>query len=311
MQNQKFGIELEFTGLTRGKAAGVIADYFGTSKTHEGGNYDIYSAKDRQGRVWQVMSDASIRCEKKERGRRVSASSQYSAEVVSPILGYDDMADLQEIVRQLRKAGAIANKSCGIHVHVGAENHTPQSLKNLICLTAQKEDILYKALQIDTQRLHYCKKVNQELVDVVTRRKPRTLEALADLWFAGSDYGRGNRYHESRYAGLNLHPLLSGRRKAIEFRLFNGTTHAGEVKSYIQFCLAVSHMALTKKKASSQRTVSDNEKYSMRCFLLRLGLNGDEYKTCRHHFIKNLEGNSAWRHGTPQSAPHELELAIA
>ena len=64
---------------------------------------------------------------------------------------------------------------------------------------------------------------------------------------------------------------------------------------YIQFSLAVSHQALTQKKASARKTVTDNEKYAFRCWMLRLGLSGDEFKTCRLHFLKILEGNAAWR----------------
>ena len=103
-----------------------------------------------------------------------------------------------------------------------------------------------------------------------------------------------DHYNDTRYHGLNLHATFT--KGTVEFRLFNSTTHAGEIKAYIQFCLAVSHQALTQKKASARRTVTDNEKYAFRCWMLRLGLNGDEFKTCRLHFLKHLEGNSAWRH---------------
>lgn len=81
----------------------------------------------------------------------------------------------------------------------------------------------------------------------------------------------------------------------IEFRLFNSTLHAGEVKSAIQLCLAVSHQALIQKSARHSKTQSDNEKYTFRTWLLRLGLIGDEFKTARHHLLKNLDGNIAWK----------------
>lgn len=41
--------------------------------------------------------------------------------------------------------------------------------------------------------------------------------------------------------------------------------------------------------------MSDNEKYTFRTWLLRLGLIGDEFKTARHHLLKNLDGNIAWK----------------
>lgn len=296
MRTQQFGIEMEMTGITRERAAQVIAGYFGTASSFRGGVYGAYEAIDRQGRVWKAVSDASIVCQKKAAsGGKSMAGREYSCEVVSPILTYGDIADLQEVVRQLRHAGAFVNKSCGIHIHVDASKHTPATLTNLVNLMAQKEDILYRALQIAPDRLQYCKKVNEDLLEVINRRKPKTLPELADMWYAGCYDSRDAHYNRSRYRGLNLHATFT--KGTIEFRLFNATTHAGEIKSYIQFCLALSQQALSQKKASCRRSVTDNEKYCMRCWLLRLGLNGDEFKTCRHHMTKNLTGDSAWRHG--------------
>ena len=293
MRTQRFGIEIEMTGITREKAAKVIAEYFGTESFYIGTYYETYGAKDRQGRTWKATYDSSIIAQKKERGRTVGASDAYKCEIVSPILTYEDMADLQEIVRQLRHSGAFVNNQCGIHIHVDASRYTPQTLRNLVNIIASKEDILYKALQIDPARMRWCKKTNEKLLETINRKKPETMEALKDIWYAGSSRGRNEHYNDTRYHGLNLHSTFT--KGTVEFRLFNSTTHAGEIKAYIQFCLAVSHQALTQKKASARKTVTDNEKYAFRCWMLRLGLSGDEFKTCRLHFLKHLEGNSAWR----------------
>lgn len=293
MRTQRFGIEIEMTGITREKAAKVIAEYFGTESFYIGTYYETYGAKDRQGRTWKATYDSSIIAQKKERGRTVSANENYKCEIVSPILTYEDMADLQEVVRQLRHSGAFVNDQCGIHIHVDASRYTPQTLRNLVNIIASKEDILYKALRIDPARLRWCKKTNEKLLETINRKKPETMEALKDIWYAGSSRGRNEHYNETRYHGLNLHSTFT--KGTVEFRLFNSTTHAGEIKAYIQFCLAVSHQALTQKKASARKTVTDNEKYAFRCWMLRLGLSGDEFKTCRLHFLKHLEGNSAWR----------------
>lgn len=293
MRTQKFGIEIEMTGITREKAAKVIAEYFGTESFYIGTYYETYGAKDRQGRTWKATYDSSIIAQKKERGRTVGANDTYKCEIVSPILTYEDLPDLQEVVRQLRHSGAFVNSQCGIHIHVDASRYTPQTLRNLVNIIASKEDILYKALQIDPARLRWCKKTNERLLETINRKKPETMEALKDIWYAGSNRGRMEHYNETRYHGLNLHSTFT--KGTVEFRLFNSTTHAGEIKAYIQFCLAVSHQALTQKKASARKTVTDNEKYAFRCWMLRLGLSGDEFKTCRLHFLKHLEGNAAWR----------------
>ena len=293
MRTQRFGIEIEMTGITRKKAAEAIAEYFGTESFYLGTYYKTYGAKDRQGRTWKATYDSSIIAQKKSRGRTVQAADEYKCEVVSPILTYGDMADLQEIVRRLRHSGAFVNSQCGIHIHVDAGRYTPQTLRNLVNIIASKEDILYKALRIDPARLRWCKKTNERLIEAINRKKPQTMEALKDIWYAGSTRGRDEHYNDTRYHGLNLHSTFT--KGTVEFRLFNSTTHAGEIKAYIQFCLAVSHQALTQKKASARKTVTDNEKYAFRCWMLRLGLSGDEFKTCRLHFLKHLEGNSAWR----------------
>ena len=293
MRTQRFGIEIEMTGITRKKAAEAIAEYFGTESFYLGTYYKTYGAKDRQGRTWKATYDSSIIAQKKSGGRTVQAADEYKCEIVSPILTYGDMADLQEIVRRLRHSGAFVNSQCGIHIHVDASRYTPQTLRNLVNIIASKEDILYKALRIDPARLRWCKKTNEKLLEAINRRKPQTMEALKDIWYAGSTRGRDEHYNDTRYHGLNLHSTFT--KGTVEFRLFNSTTHAGEIKAYIQFCLAVSHQALTQKKASARKTVTDNEKYAFRCWMLRLGLSGDEFKTCRLHFLKHLEGNSAWR----------------
>lgn len=296
MKTQHFGIEIEMTGITRSKAASLMATFFGTGrKYHEGGAYDTYIAEDRQGRKWKAMNDSSLFPEKKAGGRTVEATTNYRTEVVSPILSYDDIPSLQELIRTLRRAGAFANSSCGIHIHVGAELFTPKTLRNLVNVFYSKEDLIYRALSINPGREHrYCRKTDERFLRELNKKRPATMAKFADLWYMEAPCGRNMHYNSSRYHGLNLHATFT--KGTVEFRLFNGTLHAGEIKAYIQFCLAMTHQALTQKKASARKTETDNEKYAFRCWMLRLGLIGDEFKTCRHHLLKNLTGNAAWRH---------------
>lgn len=298
MKSQKFGIEIEMTGITRHQAAAAIAKYFGNPVDHEGGSYDTRKVRDSQGRVWKIVSDASI---KPQRGNSPVEETSYRVEFVSPVLEYSDIPTLQEVVRTLRKAGAKVNSSCGIHVHIDAAIHNANSLRNIINIMASKEDMLYKALQIHSSRAsRWCKKVRETLVDKINRQKPSSLAQLADLWYEGNTDGRYSHYNSTRYSGLNLHNVWY--RGTVEFRCFNSTLHAGEVKSYIQLALAVSHQALTQKRASATKTTSTNERFTFRTWLLRMGLIGDEFETARQHLLKHLEGDSAWRYGREQAA---------
>ncbi len=89
----------------------------------------------------------------------------------------------------------------------------------------------------------------------------------------------------------------------VEFRLFNGTTHAGEVKAHIQLCLAIAAKAKTAACASTKKQRPYNPasaKYDMRVFLLRLGMIGNEFKNTRMHLLKNMPGSTAWKHGRPE-----------
>lgn len=295
MKTQYFGIEIELTGITRYQAATTIAAYFGTSLDHQSASYGSYKVTDRQGRTWQVVKDGSITAEKKTNGTRTSAGDDYKVEVVSPKSRYEDIEDIQELIRRLRKAGAFANSSCGIHIHVDAANHTAKTLRNLVNLMASKEDMLYRALEVDEARMRrFCQKVNGGLVQDINRTKPATMEALRTLWYKPYSGETSMHYHASRYHGLNFHSVFT--KGTVEFRLFNSTTHAGKIKAYIQLCLAISHQAIAQRGASARKTATTNEKFTFRTWLLRLGLIGDEFKTARQHLLEKLEGNSAWRY---------------
>lgn len=219
MRTQRFGIEIEMTGITRHQAANVIAGLFVRNASYVGGSYDTYLAKDSQGRSWKVMRDSSIRCESKH-GR---ASGYYSVEVVSPICRYEDIETIQEIVRRLRKNGGMVNSSCGIHVHVDASPHTPKTLRNIVNIMAAKEELLYKALQINVERERFCKKTDITFLERMDQHRPRSMDEIECLWYNGRG-GRDRHYDQSRYHALNLHSVFS--KGTIEFRLFNSTLHA-------------------------------------------------------------------------------------
>ncbi len=288
MKNQTFGIELEMNRILRTKAAQVIAEHFGTTASHP--DYTCYKTQTIRmpdGRVWKVMRDSSI-----------PGPDAEKTEVVSPICRWEDIETVQAIIRALREAGAQAHSSCGIHVHIGLGQHTPKTLRNLVNIVNAKEDLLTQALQISPERRErWCQEVDPYFLQVLNRRRPTTSEQLAQLWYDDRDweYHAHDHYDRSRYHLLNLHAVWQ--KGTIEFRAFNSTLHAGEIKAYIQLCMAISHQALTVSTASPTRPVTDNPAYTFRCWLLRLGLNGEEFKTARTHLLKHLPGNAAWRNG--------------
>ncbi|MFR2687800.1 hypothetical protein [Roseburia intestinalis] len=83
----------------------------------------------------------------------------------------------------------------------------------------------------------------------------------------------------------------------INFTWFPYTVDGDDIAAYTQFISRLCDMARDAKRVSSKPTETDNDKYAFRCFLLKLGFIGKEYKTARKILLRNLTGNSAFRCG--------------
>ena len=296
MKKQTIGVEIEMSNISKKRTAQVVARYFGTESTvrYEGGSYDVWVCKDSKGRTWKAMHDSSIR-------------GVETAELTTPILTYDDLEDLLAVVKALRHAGAISNPQhgCGVHIHIGANGHTAGTLRNLANIMASHESLLIDALNLDRNRINsYCATVDPRFLERLNRKKPKTMSALADIWYQDTYGSRTVHYNSTRYHMLNLHATFT--KGTIEFRLFQfdnpgngrkGGIHGGQLRTYIQLCLALSQMAKEVKTASPKPQQNENPKYAMRTWLLRLGFIGDEFKTARYILTKRLDGDAAFRSG--------------
>ncbi len=300
MKNQTIGVEVEMNSIARSRAA-KVAEYFGTGRyenTAGRNGYSTWSAWDAEGREWKFQKDVSI-----------SGPDDEKCELVTPILHYSDIETLQELCRQLRHNGAKsdASRGCGVHIHIGANGHTPQTLRNLANIMASHESLIAEALKLDSYRIsRYCRTVDPNFLRKVNAKKPTTMAALADIWYTsqGANYGRTQHYNDSRYHMLNYHATFT--KGTVEFRLFQfdeptaerrGGIHAGQLKSYIQLCLALSQLAKDVRTASPKPQQNENPKYAMRTWLLRLGFIGEEFATARDFLTRNLSGDTAFRHG--------------
>lgn len=81
----------------------------------------------------------------------------------------------------------------------------------------------------------------------------------------------------------------------LKFPWFRFCTEPETVSAYAHFIGALCTTAKQQKRVTAKEKDVDNEKYAFRCFLLRLGLIGDEYKTARKVLLKNLTGNAAYK----------------
>ena len=93
----------------------------------------------------------------------------------------------------------------------------------------------------------------------------------------------------------------------LKFPWFSGSLTAAEVNAYARFIGALCAMAKNQHRVTATEKAYDNEKYAFRCFLLRLGFIGPEYKEERKFLLSKLTGSSAFRNGQP--SPEEVPEA--
>lgn len=296
LKNQLFGVEVEMTGITREKAARLVAGVLGTTPSHPESNcYHTRTIADQAARKWKIMRDSSITPIRND--DTIEPLDEYRVEFVTPPLNYSDIELLQNIIRKLRENGAKAHSSCGIHIHVDGANHTAVSLRRLVNFMTARQDLIYEALQIGARESNWCHKLNKTLLDAMKKDKNLTKEKAEEIWYsrANDGYCGGidhQHYNSTRYHGVNLHSFFT--KGTVEFRLFNSTLYAGKIKAYIQFCLAVSAWAITSQEKIVFRSMegySPEQKVTIMRNILthRLGLYGDEFKTCRLHLMTPLK----------------------
>lgn len=296
LKNQLFGVEVEMTGITREKAARLVAGVLGTTPSHPESNcYHTRTIADQAARKWKIMRDSSITPIRND--DTSEPLDEYRVEFVTPPLNYSDIELLQNIIRKLRENGAKAHSSCGIHIHVDGANHTAVSLRRLVNFMTARQDLIYEALQIGDRESSWCHKLNKTLLDAMKKDKYFTKEKAEEIWYSRANDGycggiNHQHYNSTRYHGVNLHSFFT--KGTVEFRLFNSTLHAGKIKAYIQFCLAVSAWAITSQEKIVFRSMDgytpEQKVTIMRNILThRLGLYGDEFKTCRLHLMTPLK----------------------
>ncbi|MCD8109144.1 MAG: virulence protein [Clostridiales bacterium] len=149
-----------------------------------------------------------------------------------------------------------------------------------------------------------------------TSEEPETAEtgiASSSTWLTISlpldkvDAGKLTRILEAKgklikkALGVDSLPIEIGE-AAISFPWFQELPDADTSTAYTHFISALCKMSREQKRVTATEKEVDNEKYAFRCFLLRLGFIGEEYKTDRKILLKNLTGSSAFKSGARKEA---------
>ena len=284
LSEMTFGIELEYDRISTRKAAETVAAAVRGTYHYEGAHLSNWVVTMPDGRKWNCETDASV-----SRG----------SETVSPILRFSDIPMLQDVVRALRRAGAKAGGGAGLHIHVGAAQMTPKQIQNLVKIFYKQEELIVKGCGTAENRLGwYTRRTDREFVDKMLKIRNPTMANLADAYYHGQN--RYSHYSDARYRTLNLHNLWNGNKHTVEFRFFEATTHAGEIRTNALLALSIVRKAMDAKAASARNQRPYNAasaRYDLRVFLLRLGWIGEMFKAPRKHLLKRMPGSAAWKDG--------------
>jgi len=326
LANIFFGVEVEMSMPSRYSGTSLLAD--GLREAGVLRAQGSSCAHDTQGRVWNIVSDCSV-------SGSVGFGGELVCPPLT-VEDIETLQTVLRVMRR-GGCKSSARLGCGIHIHIdgaymtGAD-HTVNPLNGRrtssvgsdmqavirLLKTVHAHDAQMQAMLGNSTRRNYCRPISESYVKRMKGVKSfdQLKVAIVDDMNGGrgtvgrpsandrahfnnvlrrADYQLGSRYPSARYAALNLCPLAS--KGTVEFRLFNGTLHAGKVRAYILWALAMAHFAKNATRVSSkQKAVSNNMKYDCRTWLNRLGMIGDDFKTARLHLVGRkslLEGNSS------------------
>lgn len=198
MIDRKFGVELEIVGISKEQAIRALAAV--DIIAYDAG-YTHMTTLD-----WKVVDDSSV---------------LGGFEVVSPVLeGETGLETLRTAAHALADAGATANRSCGLHVHIDAHGMTVENIRTIVCRYASFEEEI-DAFMPPSRRGNtngYCYSVRQ-VAENEAFRSARTVAQLATA-------------QRSRYFKVNLQAFR--RHGTIEFRQHSGSVNATKICNWVQ-----------------------------------------------------------------------------
>lgn len=265
MLNKGFGIEVEFTGISRLAVVRALEEFFQTQAEESIGSvddtpYTLYKVTDFTGAQWTVMRDRSIRSEfllenrpddlvesmrVSDNGRVVRDLDDYKVELVSPVLTYESFSVLFSVLDRLRILGGLVNETTGIHIHIDAPG-TNEELLHILQRFCLVQDEIVEKFAPDKYRLeNYCKLFPWYVVEDFLNydETMRTPDALG-LYLAHLRKGVSSSHpHPEKYYAMNLSSVI--KRKTIEFRYFNASLDKAEVNRMLDwvatFCYGASY----------------------------------------------------------------------
>ena len=252
-ESKNFGIEVEFTGVTRETVIKHFELFFRRKSICEhkilkdNSEYDKYMIQDDDGLVWTLNRDRSLVAEIFTPDFEIKSVNEedvdglYKCELVSPVLNAKSVGTLCSLVDIIKSLGGIVNDSCGIHVHIDKPDSVDEVLDLIQKFTAI-QTYIFEDFQVKENRLlKYCKPYPQSFINGLSVYDINTFEDLRDYVqrHLGGDYPLTHSHNISRYYALNLHSLVM--HNTIEFRFFNGSLDTKEIKRILDWVLHFSY----------------------------------------------------------------------
>ena len=213
LMSRTFGIEIECVGLSRSQAVRALRDA-GINAVDEGYTHAVTTH-------WKVVSDSSL----------VDASGQ-TCEVVSPIMrGQDGLAEVARVMDALRAAGATVNRSCGMHVHIGANDLDAAAVYRVVANYTKNQQA------IDT--VHPASRRSTNGGTLYEPYRAYEINSIESNVRSGADKAH---LYSDRYKTVNLCSLR--KYGTIEFRQHAGSLNGEKAAAWVQFVMAMVEAAV-------------------------------------------------------------------
>ena len=221
MNNTTYGVELELINITEEQAAEALLAAGIKAQAVPSSAYSVPTG------YWKICPDGSIR------GGR-------TAEAVSPVLNAQSLATVVKVAKVLKAAGAEVDRSCGVHVHIGANTMGLNNLKARGRFVYNWHSIHNYILMVTSpSRINnrYCKPVTIGYADIERNGMERGIEESPQHQYNDDDSCGCGRYCGYRYTSINTASLK--KHKTLEVRVFNGSTDGETVLAWTKLVEAI------------------------------------------------------------------------
>ena len=200
------------------------------------------------------------------------AAAGYESDMATSLEGTDASTESEPDIHDEPNSGFPLNASISFPL----ADHTVQSLTNLICMIHSRGTLLSKATGGE---FYADKRLADAILDDKTFRSIYELIAYIREWEETNPELKGIRFADDK----------------LIFDGFGAATDAETAQTYTKLAASMNKMAITQKRVQAKDVDDSNEKYSLRVWLIRLGMKGGEFKADRKRLMENLSGHTAFR----------------